>query len=631
MRVNNTRMILVSLMAVTSLVIAGCGGGGGSAVPFVAATQTVSGVAAAGSALIGQVSLVDAKGTLAPGSPMPLAANGTFAFNVFGMTPPFILKAEGTVGGASETLGTVGAASMTLYSAATGIGIANINPMSNIAVAAAAGVNDPADVFNNPVANAPKMTQASLNTAIANMQSMMANILRPYGAGSTNPITGSYVANHTGLDAAFDVVGMNLNTGTGTVTVMDKTAGMTGATIGTATLSQMMGTIPPAAVAAASNANLPNDLQGISAMLSNMATVLNKGINMTTTDLDPFFAPATGFGINNGMTRTQLMTNIQTATPLLLTQGAITGISNVAFNGNAPGGNYKIMFAFRFSDGSLAMANTTFADEMVVMKNLSTNAWQFTGNGMHSLMLNTMENQQWQTGTGTQTAAGLFFGMFDAGQVLKSAMATGPGLALPVSFVKDATNTMLVLATPSSLPSMGSQLFAMSDAAIAAIPDNARYTFSFYSSMPPRNNPMETRAMTFPKRCFTGTEAPANSGLFPTVTPAGNLNTHMFSTMMGNMMGGMMGGMLSMSFTYAAPAGSPSGSPVAGMGASYAITGTNTGFVNATARTLPLHGSFMTMQMTGPAGQAPTSGTGALDVHATDTFGRDAGTAWMFQ
>ncbi len=628
MKVNNTRTMVLGLLMVASMVIAGCGGGGGSAVPFIAAS-TVSGTAAAGSAMIGQVSLVDVKGALAPGSPQQLDANGGFAFNVLGMTPPFILKAEGMVGGTSLTLGTVGGASMTLFSVAMGAGTANINPMSNIAVAAAAGVNDPAVVFNNPVVNAPKITQASLNTAVANMQSLMTNVLSPYGAGSTNPVTGGYIANHTGLDAAFDVAGMNLDTGTGTVTVVDKTRGPTGTTLGTATLTQMMGTTPPAAVAPVSNATLPTDLQGISSMLSQMATVLNKGASLTTIDLNPFFAQDPGFGINGGQTRTQLMTTIQTTTPALLGQRAITRITNVAFNGNAQSG-YRIMFAFRFTDGSLAMANTTLSDETVVMKNAATTAWQFTGNGKHSQMLNTMENQQWQTAAGPQTTAGLFFGMLDFGQVLKSATATGPGLSSPVSFGKDSTNTAFVLTTPSSLPSMGNQLLPMADTTIAAIPDNARYTFSFYSSLPPRNNPMETRIMTFAKRCFTRTEAPANSGLFPMVTPSGNLMTHTFSTMMGNMMGGMMGRIMSMPFTYAAPAGLPSGSPVAAMGAGFSITGTNTGFSNATAQGLPLTGSSSTMTMQGPVSQ-PTTGTGALDVHATDIFGRDAGTAWMFQ
>ena len=362
-------------------------------------------------------------------------------------------------------------------------------------------------------------------------------------------------------------------------------------------------------------------------MLNSMVPVLNKGASMTLADLDPFFVPDPGFGINGGMTRTQQMALIQLGTPALLSQGFITGMSNVTFNGNFPGGGYRIMFAIRFSDGSQVMSNMTFSDEMVVMKNTTSNAWQFKGNGFHSLMLNTMQNQQWQTATGTQTEAGLFFSMLDAGNVFRSAAVTGPGLTGAVQFVKEASpnQEFFMLATPNNaLPTMQTELLTMPDTTIATIPDNARYTFSFYSSLPPRNNPVEQRTMTFPKRCFTRTETAAG-GLFPTVTPSGNMNTHTFSTMMGNMMGGMTGGIISMPFTYT----TPTGLPVAVMSGSYSITSTS--FTDETGRTLPLNGTSASMQMRGPTGQAPTSGTSVLDVHATDIFGRDAGTAWMFQ
>ncbi len=81
---------------------------------------------------------------------------------------------------------------------------------------------------------------------------------------------------------------------------------------------------------------------------------------------------------------------------------------------------------------------------------------------------------------------------------------------------------------------------------------------------------------------------------------------------------------MSMPLTYAAP----TGMPVAVIGSSLAITSAT--FNGASALPLLLHGSSATMLMQGPVSQ-PTSGTGALDVHATDIFGRDAGSAWMFQ
>ena len=133
--------------------------------------------------------------------------------------------------------------------------------------------------------------------------------------------------------------------------------------------------------------------------------------------------------------------------------------------------------------------------------------------------------------------------MMDAGNVLKSAVATGPGLPSPggVMFAKDpADSTKLVMTTATtSLPTMATTFFTMPDATITPIPDNAPFVFSFYSSSPPRNNPVEQRTMTFPRRSFTRAEATGTSGLLPTVAPANNLATHSFSTMMGNIMGMM--------------------------------------------------------------------------------------------
>ncbi|ABQ25935.1 hypothetical protein Gura_1742 [Geotalea uraniireducens Rf4] len=123
--------------------------------------------------------MVDAKGTAAAGSPLKLNPDGSFAFNVSGMTPPFILKADGTTGGTS----------ITMFSVAMGTGTANINPMSSIVVAAAAGVNDPALVFADPVTNAPKITNATFNKAVADMQTMMAPILTAFNATGMNPVT----------------------------------------------------------------------------------------------------------------------------------------------------------------------------------------------------------------------------------------------------------------------------------------------------------------------------------------------------------------------------------------------------------------------------------------------------------
>ncbi len=606
------RMLVLAALAVGTLLFSGCGGGGSSTTP------TVSGVAAAGAPLTGQVSLVDQNGTAAPGAPKTLNADGSFSFDVSNMRPPFFLKADGTAGGTGYTM----------YSFALAAGTANINPMSNVVCAAVAGVNDPATAYNAPATYAPAMTLPAMNTATTNMRVMMTNILNQFGATTVNPVTGSYSANHTGLDAVFDVVRMSIDTGSGTMTVVDKTSGTSGVVLGAATRAQMMGSTPPAAVAAVSNGTLPTDMQNIAAMLTNLGGALNKGAAVTTTDLDPYFAADPGFGLNDGRTRTQQMEMVRTGIGSFLNGRTISQMTGVTFMGNGAGGGYIVSFRMRLSDGAAVMSNATFSDEFVMKKNAG-NQWQITGNGHRSFMANSMLNQQWQTATGTRTQAGIHFDMSDPGNAFKAAVITGTGLpGGGIEMIKDSADpTIFMLQTPdATLPGKGDKFYPMSDGNIALMADNAPFTFTFYSSLPPRNNPVEQRVMTFARRCLTGTEAAATSGLYPAVTPAGNLATHAFSTMMSNMMGMMGGsGMLTMPFAYT----TPTGLPVTMMDAKFSISSST--FGDETVLGIPMNGTSATMGMTAPTGSAPTSGTGYLDVRATDAFGRTVATSWMYQ
>ena len=83
-----------------SILAAGCGGGGGSSTP-VAPPDMLSGTAAAGAAIIGQVTV---KGSAGNTTSTLIEANGNYNVDVSGLTAPYILRAEGTVGGKAYTL-----------------------------------------------------------------------------------------------------------------------------------------------------------------------------------------------------------------------------------------------------------------------------------------------------------------------------------------------------------------------------------------------------------------------------------------------------------------------------------------------------------------------------------------------
>jgi hypothetical protein len=216
----------VFILAALSLVLAGCGGSGSSGSDGSSAPgrENVSGVAAAGTPIVGTVYLKDASNPAKELS-MPISTDGTYTFEVSGLTRPFLLKAVGTVGGTGYTV----------YSVAAGPGTANINPLTElIATHAAAGV-DLAAVYDSPEATKMQALAANLAQAVSDMQTLLQPLFSKFGVSGVNPISDAFIANHQGLDLLLDSI--SVQTVNGTMTITNK---RTGAVIFTAPSSDMM-------------------------------------------------------------------------------------------------------------------------------------------------------------------------------------------------------------------------------------------------------------------------------------------------------------------------------------------------------------------------------------------------------
>jgi mono/diheme cytochrome c family protein len=201
-------------------VIAGCGGGGSSGDPGVS-PQVVSGVAATGSPLVGQVSLRDS--STQADKVTNIANDGSFAIDVSDRTAPFILKATGIVDGVSRTI----------FSFSNGPGIANINPLTNIAVANAAGVDDPAEVFEKHDLAMLNQVRSAMPGSVTMLQSKLQPLLDAFSVAGTNPVTSAFSADHDGLDGVFDNVKVVISNGILTITNVN-----TGAVIFTAQVKE---------------------------------------------------------------------------------------------------------------------------------------------------------------------------------------------------------------------------------------------------------------------------------------------------------------------------------------------------------------------------------------------------------
>jgi Fibronectin type III domain len=184
-------------MITIGLMLSGCGGSGGGL-----SSQVVSGTAATGAPLTGQVTLKDASPTPQTKTTV-IGSDGTFAIDVTGLQAPYILQATGNVNGVG----------VSLHSFADGAGTANINPLSDVIVASAAGDADASQTYNQ--ANSAKLHTVSANLAAAEAALMaeLKPLLQLYNAQNVNPITSHYTANHLGLDGMLDNVTITVANG----------------------------------------------------------------------------------------------------------------------------------------------------------------------------------------------------------------------------------------------------------------------------------------------------------------------------------------------------------------------------------------------------------------------------------
>lgn len=137
--------------------------------------------------------------------------DGSFAVDVGGMTAPFILKAVGTANGKS----------CTLYSFATKGGTANVNPLSNVAVAIANGGTEPSALYIAPVPEKLQALKVALPDSVRKIQQALQVDFAEAGVAATDFMGGAYVVNHQGLDLMFDRKEITLYKGN--VVVMDTT------------------------------------------------------------------------------------------------------------------------------------------------------------------------------------------------------------------------------------------------------------------------------------------------------------------------------------------------------------------------------------------------------------------------
>lgn len=204
------RRVLALLALAVATMLAGCGGDGDAAPATVTpASTTISGTAAAGAPIIGTVTIKDSSSP-AKTKTATISADGKYTVDVAGMTGPFMMRADGTVGGRSYSI----------YSAATAAdvgGTINVTPLTDLIVANIAG-----QIASNFFAsgNFSTLTATALATETASLQRRLQQVLTAVGVGgSIDLLRSSFNANHSGLDAALDVLRVEVDPITAKATI----------------------------------------------------------------------------------------------------------------------------------------------------------------------------------------------------------------------------------------------------------------------------------------------------------------------------------------------------------------------------------------------------------------------------
>ena len=172
----------------------GCGGGGGgggsSSTASSAATSTITGVAANGAAMAGTIYVKDANGTEQSAT---IGDQGSYTIAVDGLKAPFMLKAV-----AADN-------SVIRYSFALANGTVNINPLTYVAVAGAAGTTDLDAFYRSAYVSQLASLTSGFNDYVAAVKSQLSALFTNFNVSDTDFLSGK-IQIGKGMDGVFDFV-----------------------------------------------------------------------------------------------------------------------------------------------------------------------------------------------------------------------------------------------------------------------------------------------------------------------------------------------------------------------------------------------------------------------------------------
>lgn len=348
------RMLFLS-SAVSML--AACGGGesSGPGTSAPVAAVTISGTAAAGAPIIGQVTVKDANGMMRT---TDIRSDGSYSISVSGLTAPFLFRAQGQVGG-RQIIVTSAATSADLN------GTINITPFTDLIVANMAG-QLASRYFDNP--DFALLTEAELNEAKTTLTQRLLPVLNNLGIdGGFDLMRTAFRADHSGIDAALDVIRVTVDAGTNTAIIRDI---INNTQIADNLASQTDNSVIPTPVIALSGA--VTDLQAIEAQLNKINGLLATSLPSPESPALLALFVSDGSFLHSGYDLESFLGDL-TSDPGVLGASLISPTIVKYVDANT----IHIGFVFKEADGSMELALD--GDNAFVMKK-SDGVWRIAGN-----------------------------------------------------------------------------------------------------------------------------------------------------------------------------------------------------------------------------------------------------------
>jgi len=439
-------------------------------------STTITGVAAVGAPLVGTVTVKDALGATRTS---PIGANGSYSIDVSGMTAPFVFRADGSANG-------VHAIVHSIATQADLNGRINITQLTDLIVSNIAGqlAQNYFDNFEQS-GNSSLADKALVDAEVAKLKEKLLPVLTALGVDAAIDLLHSaFTPLSDPIDKALDVIRVSYDTAANTATISNVLN--TIAVVDQLAVKAAAET-SPATLSATNVASGATDQELVRKVLSDFTAKFANG-SPTNADLTPLMT--NGF-LWNDMDRATSLAEFTQNTALIGATFTDVEFRQIDYD-NPNGVTAHLSFSVKTANG----VELGRLDNWKVRKSPTDGIWRLHGD-QRSLNLEwfaVTSQHHGLAGSANCVKTGLEFNIEDPnkandGGTIAYIVVKGPGLpaaglryvepALGGRWMIDGTSseTYLLATTCADTASAG-----MSDALIAAIPDNAQYTLTPYDS-----------------------------------------------------------------------------------------------------------------------------------------------------